>query len=270
MAQGVGEAGAAVPMAVVRDVLDAPGERMKKMAVMGMLRPLAIMAAPAIGGVLGTAFGWRSVSRYVLASWGVLNAVCVAALLPETRPPPHTAAGAGGRGGAGGGAGVCSRLWTREAVGLLLTFAFLLGFPITFLSNIAFVLEEGYAVPQAAHAKEVAAPSVPHKLGRSRRALGASQAPLLARVSRGASAASIGASARDVGAPRPTTASLIIGSIAGMLLVGMAVTHAASSRQVTRTHDTHTCTFTCACTCTCTCAFTCTCTCTCTCVCVCV
>ena len=146
------------------------------MAMMGMLRPLAIIAAPAIGGLLGEALGWRAVFRYVLAGWGVLNAACVFALLPETRPPPDAAAAAGsGRGAAGGRRrSVCGRLFcAREAAGLLLTVCFLMSFPITFLSNIAFVLEAratNYpAPPPPASHLSVACMPVSHLPNRARR-----------------------------------------------------------------------------------------------------
>ena len=39
------------------------------MAILGTIRPLAIIAAPSVGGLLGNYFGWRNVF-IMLSSWG--------------------------------------------------------------------------------------------------------------------------------------------------------------------------------------------------------
>ena len=55
--------------AVARDVLIDVDERTRAMAILGSLRPLAIVAAPSVGGLVGAFFGWRYVFRG-LAVWG--------------------------------------------------------------------------------------------------------------------------------------------------------------------------------------------------------
>ena len=67
--QGVGEAATTVCTAVARDVLIDVDERTRAMAILGSLRPLAIVAAPSVGGLVGAFFGWRYVFRG-LAVWG--------------------------------------------------------------------------------------------------------------------------------------------------------------------------------------------------------
>ena len=84
--QGIGESATTVTSAIARDVLLDVDERMKMLALLGSLRPIAIIAAPSVGGLAGAAFGWRYVFRG-LAAWGALLFLGTAALLPETRPP---------------------------------------------------------------------------------------------------------------------------------------------------------------------------------------
>jgi MFS family permease len=67
--QAIGEANAVISSAIARDVLDDPSERMRMMAILGTIRPLAIIAAPSVGGLLGNYFGWRNVF-IMLSSWG--------------------------------------------------------------------------------------------------------------------------------------------------------------------------------------------------------
>ncbi|MGE0565456.1 MAG: multidrug effflux MFS transporter [Pseudolabrys sp.] len=81
--QGVGGSGGIVlARAVVRDLYS--GARAgREMSVIGAVMALAPVVAPAIGGVLETAFGWRS-TFYVLTGGGFALALWVLLLLPET------------------------------------------------------------------------------------------------------------------------------------------------------------------------------------------
>jgi DHA1 family bicyclomycin/chloramphenicol resistance-like MFS transporter len=81
--QGVGGSGGIVlARAVVRDLYS--GARAgREMSVIGAVMALAPVVAPAIGGLLETAFGWRS-TFYLLTMGGVLLALTVWGLLPET------------------------------------------------------------------------------------------------------------------------------------------------------------------------------------------
>ncbi len=82
-AQAVGASGAIVlARAVVRDMYDGSqiGRELSRMASIMALAPLA---APLAGGVLQTAFGWRS-NFVVLFVIGLVAAVTVWVLLPET------------------------------------------------------------------------------------------------------------------------------------------------------------------------------------------
>lgn len=81
--QGVGGSGGIVlARAVVRDLYS--GARAgREMSVIGAVMALAPVVAPAIGGLLETAFGWRS-TFYLLTMGGILLALTVWGLLPET------------------------------------------------------------------------------------------------------------------------------------------------------------------------------------------
>ena len=82
--QAVGEAATAVTSAVARDVLSDPDEMMRMMALLGSLRPLMIVVAPSVGGVLGSLFGWRLVFAWSVSEWRArLERPC---LFP---PPPY-------------------------------------------------------------------------------------------------------------------------------------------------------------------------------------
>ena len=88
--QGYAEGNAVIASAITRDVLDDPNERARIMAVMGTLRPLTIVAAPSVGGLVGSVIGWRGIflSQTV---WGALNLLLVFSFLPETlRAQPET------------------------------------------------------------------------------------------------------------------------------------------------------------------------------------
>ena len=81
--QALGGAGAVVlARAIVRDMYDGVrvGRELSRMAAIMAIAPLV---APLIGGVLQTAFGWRS-NFVVLALFGAIGATMVWLLLPET------------------------------------------------------------------------------------------------------------------------------------------------------------------------------------------
>ena len=157
--QGLGESATTVCSAVARDVLADVDERMRVMAILGSLRPLAIVAAPSVGGLAGSLFGWRYVFR-ALAVWGALLFVGTLVVLPETRPPDAAAAGGAPvpakAGATSGYAVVLARLRRgaagagsddeRFAVAALLYVTFGMSGVMCFLSNLAPLLEVRYAV----------------------------------------------------------------------------------------------------------------------------
>jgi len=59
--QACGEGSASIMSAVARDVIEDPVERMRVLAILGTARPLTIIAAPSVGGLLGARYGWRFV-----------------------------------------------------------------------------------------------------------------------------------------------------------------------------------------------------------------
>lgn len=135
--QGCGESGTVVCSAIARDVLTDVRERVRVLAILGSLRPIAIVCAPSVGGLLGSVFGWRNVFR-ALAVWGGLLFLAVAGLpetLPDTLPRE------------GGFKVVIRRLAnTRDyeaslGVAALLILAFGFAGVLSFLSNVSPILE---------------------------------------------------------------------------------------------------------------------------------
>lgn len=140
--QGIGESGTVVCTAIARDVLVNVSERVRVMAILGTLRPLAIVCAPSLGGLLGAAFGWRNVFR-ALAGWGAVLFVAVSIFIPETRPI-ETQDG-GGVSFEGFGI-VIRRLVSGDpdaslALGAIIVLAFGFAGVLSFLSNISILLE---------------------------------------------------------------------------------------------------------------------------------
>ena len=148
--QGIGEGSASISSAVARDVLEDQRTRMKMLALLGTLRPVAIIAAPSVGGILGAQFGWRNVFL-MLSTWGALNLVVACGLLPETLKPPNAAgktSGSNDRGLVGDLAFGVARVGSdRVSFALVLTLTVIVCAPAAMLSNIAFVLE-GYGFTQ--------------------------------------------------------------------------------------------------------------------------
>jgi DHA1 family bicyclomycin/chloramphenicol resistance-like MFS transporter len=87
--QALGGSGSIVlARAMVRDLYSGVHAG-RELSRMGSITAFAPIVAPAIGGVLQTAFGWRA-SFIVLACFGVLAGVVAARLLPETLRHPMT------------------------------------------------------------------------------------------------------------------------------------------------------------------------------------
>ena len=83
VAQGIGGCGGLVlGRAIVRDSA-APGEAASRMALLTMVQSLAPGIGPAIGGILGAWFGWRSIFT-LLVGLGILTLGGVWLALPET------------------------------------------------------------------------------------------------------------------------------------------------------------------------------------------
>jgi DHA1 family bicyclomycin/chloramphenicol resistance-like MFS transporter len=135
--QACGEGSASIMSAVARDVIEDPAERMRVLALLGTARPLAIITAPSVGGLLGARYGWRAVF-FILCLWGCLNAVCAAAFLPETRKQCEDDSKTFC-------SGVVRILGRRESAGLILTLSIVFAGPAVMLSNVAFVLEDTYS-----------------------------------------------------------------------------------------------------------------------------
>ena len=85
--QGIGESGTTVCTAVARDVLEAPDERLKVLTIISSLRLCALAVSPTIGGLVGDAFGWRSLFA-ALTCVGAFLGILTYFVLPETL---HTA-----------------------------------------------------------------------------------------------------------------------------------------------------------------------------------
>jgi DHA1 family bicyclomycin/chloramphenicol resistance-like MFS transporter len=79
-----GCAGLVIGRAIVRDTGTAT-QTGRRLALMNLMVTLGPGAAPMIGGLLTTFFGWRSIF-YLLATLGVINIVFTWFLLPETKP----------------------------------------------------------------------------------------------------------------------------------------------------------------------------------------
>jgi len=83
--QALGETSTVVATAVPRDVVLDVDKRGRLCAVLGSLRLIAILISPMIGGLIGSAWGWRNVFR-ILAFWGISLFIGAALFFPETRP----------------------------------------------------------------------------------------------------------------------------------------------------------------------------------------
>lgn len=139
--QACGEGSASIMSAVARDVIEDPVERMRVLAILGTARPLTIIAAPSVGGLLGARYGWRFVF-FILCLWGCMNAVCTAFFLPETRQESTLDS-------KNFYAGVMQILNHRESAGLILVLSIVFAGPAIMLSNVAFILEDTYGLDES-------------------------------------------------------------------------------------------------------------------------
>ncbi len=80
---GCGQAVSVVPTAILRDLVDDPQERLRVTSIFQTLQPLAIVAAPSLGGIVGDIFGWRMVFA-CLGCWGCVTLCLVSSCIPES------------------------------------------------------------------------------------------------------------------------------------------------------------------------------------------
>lgn len=139
--QGIGEGNATITSAIARDVLEDEVERMRMMAVLGTIRPLAIIVAPSVGGLLGSFIGWRAVF-WMLCGWGSLNVVLTGAVLPETTTAAQRAEAES------------SNFWGnlgkilkhRESMAFIVTFSVIFSGAMSMLSNVSWLLETHFGI----------------------------------------------------------------------------------------------------------------------------
>ncbi len=148
LAQALGGcAGMVVSRAVVRD-LYAPTESVRIYALLMLIMGVAPILAPALGGQILLLFGWRALF-WILAGFGLLWLVLLAALLPETLQPENRQTG--GLGDALKGYGAL--LVERRFMGLALCgaccfvslFAYISGSP-TILMELYGLTPSGYGM----------------------------------------------------------------------------------------------------------------------------
>lgn len=141
--QGIGEANSSLAQAITRDVIEDVQSRARIFYILGTVRPLAIISAPAIGGLIGSRLGWRVVF-ILLTAWGTMNVSLIYFFLPETAPmtAPTGDAGLGSRMRSALALICCNRI----TCGLLITVVFWQGCPPVFLSNVAPVMEDWFGL----------------------------------------------------------------------------------------------------------------------------
>lgn len=110
---------------------------MKMLALLGSIRPIAIILAPSVGGILGTKYGWRNVFM-MLSGWGVFNIVATKLLLVETLTKRDPGSSSNNH-----GYWVDTKhiLTHRNSVSLIVIMALVFAAPASMLSNIAFLLQ---------------------------------------------------------------------------------------------------------------------------------
>lgn len=133
LAQGLGAcAGAVVSRAVIRDCFEGHAA-VTKQALLGLLAPLAMLAAPILGGAILSRFDWR-MNFAVLPVTGALLILITLVWLPETRRAAQAAKPAGFL------AAAASFLREPRAVGFTLFNALLFGAMFGYVSGSSPVL----------------------------------------------------------------------------------------------------------------------------------
>ena len=180
--QGIGESVSIITSSIIRDEIDDKQERMKVQAYFTTMRPLMLLGGPSIGGVIGTAVGWRKL-MYGLSVWGVLT-ILLMYFIPESnaaarrggavappsdaaehtqldapsagdapKPPALRSSRVGGGGRWSSGWLDCEKLrrmaFNADFVGLTMTAAFCMACVRAMLSNISFVYTHYYQLSTA-------------------------------------------------------------------------------------------------------------------------
>lgn len=115
------------------------------MAILGSLRPVSIILAPSVGGILGSKYGWRTVF-FILSGWGIMNISATQLLLVETLPvnqnkDKNENSGSGGGYWRGLFEDTKTILRHADSFSLILTMSLIFSAPSSMLSNIAFLLQ---------------------------------------------------------------------------------------------------------------------------------
>lgn len=80
-----GCAGLVLGRAIIRDTSNASEDAARRLALMTLMVAIVPGLGPLVGGLLETAFGWRSI-LFVLSALGTINLACAWFMLDETRP----------------------------------------------------------------------------------------------------------------------------------------------------------------------------------------
>jgi len=132
--QGLGEAVEPVIIAMARDYLSNPEERLKTIAALECIDFLATSIAPTFGALMATSFGWRSSFFVLSGAWGLL---AIYALLYVVESAPDCEKGSYFKD--------LHRIMTDPSLlFLLLTEACILGALFVFDANNSYLLEVTY------------------------------------------------------------------------------------------------------------------------------
>ncbi len=139
--QGFGAAsGAIIAMAIVRDLFVGRGAS-TMLSRLVLVTGIAPVLAPAVGGFMLGFTGWRGIFL-VLASVSLVVIVLCGFALPETLPPERRIPAAP----RAMAATVGGLLRDRVYVGALLTQAFMFAASFSYVSGMAFILQDGYGL----------------------------------------------------------------------------------------------------------------------------
>jgi MFS family permease len=95
--QGIGQGCCALPSAIIRDSTDDPARCQALQSYMVVLKPISLMLAPAVGGLVVPWAGWRNMFLG-FAIWASVTVSLIIILFPETKRHSQglsTGAGAG-------------------------------------------------------------------------------------------------------------------------------------------------------------------------------